>query len=59
MNQNLISNKGFPGDSVVKNLLSSRRPGFNPWVEKIHKKEMQPTPVFLPGIPQIEEPGSL
>ena len=29
---------------------SHRRPGFNPWVEKIPgRKEWLPTPVFLPG----------
>ena len=30
--------------------LHCRRPGFNPWVEKIPlRREWQPTPVFLPG----------
>ena len=30
--------------------LQCRRPGFNPWVGKIHwKRAWQPTPVFLPG----------
>ena len=43
---------GFPGSSVVKVHLSSRRCGFDPWVGKIlWRRKWQPTPVFLPGIP--------
>ena len=35
---------------MVKNLPTTRRPGFDPWVGKIPwTKEWQPTPVFLPG----------
>ena len=34
---------------MVKNLPAMRRPGFNPWVGKIHwRREWQPSPVFLP-----------
>ena len=41
---------GFPGGSVVKNLLQCMRPGLNPWVGKIPwRRAWQPTPVFLPG----------
>ena len=31
-----INRYGFPGGSVVKNLLASRRCGFNPWVGKVY-----------------------
>ena len=35
---------------LVKNLLQCGRPGFDPWVGKIHwRRAWQPTPVFLPG----------
>ena len=46
---------------MVKNSLQCRKPGFNPWVEKIPwRKAWQPTPVFLPGeSPRAEEPGGL
>ena len=41
---------GFPGSSVVKVHLQSRRPRFDPWVGKISwRKEWLPTPGFLPG----------
>ena len=41
---------GFPGGSVVKNHLPSRRCRFHPWVGKIPwRRKWQPTPVFLPG----------
>ena len=44
---------GFPGGSVVKNLLAMQevqRRGFHPWVRKIPwRRAWQPTPVFLPG----------
>ena len=44
---------GFPGGSVVKNLLANSGDigdRFNPWVRKIPwRREWQPTPVFLPG----------
>ena len=34
---------------MVKVCLQCRRPGFNPWVEKISwRRTWQPTPVFLP-----------
>ena len=37
-------------DSVSKESLQCRRPGFNPWVRKIPwRRKWQPTPVFLPG----------
>ena len=43
--------KGFFGGSDGKRVhLQCRRPGFNPWVEKIlWRKKWQPTPVFLPA----------
>ena len=58
------TNKGFPGDSVVKNLSAdtgNRRHRFDPWVGKIPwRMAWQPTPVFLPGeSPLAEEPGRL
>ena len=35
---------------LVKNLHCSRRPGFDPWVEKIPwRRESLPIPVFWPG----------
>ena len=35
---------------LVKNLPAMRRPGFNPWVGKIHwRRKCLPTPVFWPG----------
>ena len=35
---------------MVKNLPECRRPGFDPWVEKIPLEEAWlPIPVFLPG----------
>ena len=35
---------------LVKNLPATGRPGFNPWVKKIHwRREGVPTPVFWPG----------
>ena len=49
------TNKGFPGDSVVKNLSAdtgNRRHRFDPWVGKIPwRRAWQPTPLFLPGEP--------
>ena len=41
--------------------LQCRRPGFNPWIGKIHwSRKWQPTPVFLPEeSPRTEEPGAL
>ena len=41
----------FPGGSDGKSIcLQCGRPGFDPWVGKIHwRKKWQPTPVFLPG----------
>ena len=40
---------GFPGVSVVKNCLPSRRGGLGPWVWKVpQRKKGQPAPVFLP-----------
>ena len=47
----LISSfKGFPGSSLVKNVLQCGRSAFDPWVGKIRwRREGQPTPVFLPG----------
>ena len=43
--------KGFPGSSEVKSIcLQCGRPGFDPWVRKIHwRRKWQPTTVFLPG----------
>ena len=41
---------GFPGGSVVKNLLQCRRCSFNPGVGKIPwEKKWQSTPAFLLG----------
>ena len=35
---------------TVKNLPACRRPGFDPWIQKIPcRREWLPTPVFLPG----------
>ena len=35
---------------LVKNLPAMQRPGFNPWVGKIHwRREWLPTPVCWPG----------
>ena len=41
----------FPGGSDGKRIcLQCRKPGFNPWVQKITwRREWQPIPVFLPG----------
>ena len=40
----------FPDGSVVKNLLSSSRCKFDPWVRMIpRRRKWQPTSVFLPG----------
>ena len=41
----------FPRGSDGTNIcLQCRRPGFDPWVEKIPwRRKWQPTPVFLPG----------
>ena len=45
---------GFPGDSVVENLIAMQElqkdKRFHPWVRKIPwRRTWQPTPVFLPG----------
>ena len=41
---------GFPGGSVVKNLLVKQETWFNPWIQTIAwGRKLQPTPVFLPG----------
>ena len=41
---------GFPGSSVVKNLLQCRRCSFDPWVWKMPwRRKQQSTPVFLSG----------
>ena len=52
---------GFPGDSDGRASQPYRRPGFDPWVEKIRgRKKWPPTPVFLAWeIPWTEEPGRL
>ena len=41
----------FPGGSnSIRICLQCRRPGFNSWIGKIPwRRELQPTPVFLPG----------
>ena len=46
---------------MAKDPLQRRRPGFNPWVEKISwRRAWQPTPVFLPEVsPWTGEPGGL
>ena len=46
--------RGFPGDSVIKNLPASagdtEEHRFDPWIGKIpRRREWQPTPVFLLG----------
>ena len=44
---------------MVKNAPTMERPEFDPWEDPL-EKEMQPTPVFLPGAsPWTEEPGGL
>ena len=41
---------GFPGGSVVKNLLALQDTWFDPWARKISwRREWQPTPGFWPG----------
>ena len=41
-------------------LLQCGRPGFDPWVGKIHRRAWQPSPVFLPGeVPWTEDSGGL
>ena len=59
--QKNISDLGFPGGSMVKNLLAMCENGFNPWVRKIPwRRAWQPSPVFLPQeSPRTEEPGRL
>ena len=49
---------------MIKNLPAStgdiKRHRFNPWVGKIPwRRKLQPTPMFLPGIPWTEDPGGL
>ena len=40
----------FPGSSDGRVCLQCRKPGFEPWVQKIlWRRKWQPTPVFLPG----------
>ena len=42
--------RGFPGGSVVKNLLPTQQHAFDPWIRKIPwRSKWQPTPVLLPG----------
>ena len=44
---------------MVKNPPTMERPEFDPWEDPL-EKEMQPTPVSLPGAsPWTEEPGGL
>ena len=40
---------GFAGDSYGRVHLQCRRPGFDPWVGKICRREQLPSPVFWPG----------
>ena len=55
-----LATPGFPADSVVKNLLQSRRPRFDPWVGKIPwRREWQPPPVFVPGKSHGQRTGGL
>ena len=44
---------------TVKNLPAMQRPGYNPWIGKIHwRRPWQPTLTFLPGeSPWTEVPG--
>ena len=40
----------FPGDSVVKNMLTNAGDRFHPWIGKIPcKQKWQPIPAFLSG----------
>ena len=50
---------GFPGDSVVNNLSAKQESKVQSLgQEDPLEKEMQPTPVFVPGkIPWTEEPS--
>ena len=44
---------GFPGGSMERIHLPSRKCKFDPWVRKIPwKRKWKPTPVFLLGKPQ-------
>ena len=56
-----VKHVGFPGGSVVKNLLQCGRPGFDPWVGKIpwrrHGNPLQYSCLLL--VPWTEEPGGL
>ena len=45
---------------MIKNLPAKKETQFGPWIWKIPwGKKWQPTPVFWPGIPWIDEPGGL
>ena len=51
----LLRAKGFPRSSNGKESACSGRPGFNPWVGKIHwRRKWQPTPVFLLGESHVQ-----
>ena len=56
-----LLNLGFPGGSIVKNLLQCRGHRFNPSVgESPWRRAWQLTPVVLPGEPpRTGEPGGL
>ena len=45
----LLYNLDFPGGSDGKESTCNGRPGLDPWVGKIWRREWLPTPVFLPG----------
>ena len=52
--------RAFLVAQMVKSLSAIQRPQFYPWVQKIlWRRAWQPTPVFLLGIPWMEEPGRL
>ena len=46
----ILNGIAYLGAQSVNNLLQCRRPGFDPWVGKIHwQRKWRPTPVPLPG----------
>ena len=55
-----VCSMGFPGGSVVKNCLPLQETQVQSlgWEDPL-EKEMQPTPVFWPGIPWTEGPSGL
>ena len=53
---------GFPGGSVVKNLLEIQKPwrcGFNPWKDPLEEGMAAHSSILAWRIPWTEEPGGL